>query len=226
MTDSGAALVIWSVVAPAALDDFRAWHNREHLPERIAIPGILRGRRFRALAQDNRFLALYDLHTVEVLAAPEYRAVVDRPSPWTLRILGTALSSGARAICRRRFAHGDLQGGSIAVWHWHTAPDETAITLLCAEALPAVANHPTIGAVSLLIADAVASEAVSTATNALGTIARPYCVLTIEGTADPSALHQACAALSEHPGLDGATGPDAFVLEASIAKSAAPGLPR
>lgn len=41
-----AAILIWNDIAPEAIDDFYAWHNGEHMPERLSIPGFLRGRRY------------------------------------------------------------------------------------------------------------------------------------------------------------------------------------
>jgi hypothetical protein len=42
-------LAIWNGIAPEAEEDFVAWHVREHIPERVALSGFLRGRRYVAL---------------------------------------------------------------------------------------------------------------------------------------------------------------------------------
>jgi hypothetical protein len=39
------AVAIWNDVAPEGLAEFYEWHHREHMPERVSIPGFLRGRR-------------------------------------------------------------------------------------------------------------------------------------------------------------------------------------
>ena len=44
------AVCIWHDLLPEASDDFYQWHNREHMPERVGIPGFRRGRRFIAVA--------------------------------------------------------------------------------------------------------------------------------------------------------------------------------
>jgi hypothetical protein len=44
------AVVIWHDIAPEGRAQFYAWHGREHMPERLGIPGFLRGRRYVALA--------------------------------------------------------------------------------------------------------------------------------------------------------------------------------
>jgi len=53
------AITIWQDVRPEAREDFFAWHNGEHIPERVGIPGFLRGRRYGALAGSPEFFTLY-----------------------------------------------------------------------------------------------------------------------------------------------------------------------
>ena len=43
------AVAIWHDIAPEGRDAFYAWHGNEHMPERLAIPGFLRGRRYAAI---------------------------------------------------------------------------------------------------------------------------------------------------------------------------------
>ncbi len=46
-----ALLAIWNGIAEEAEADFLAWHVREHIPERVAVPGFLRARRYVAPAR-------------------------------------------------------------------------------------------------------------------------------------------------------------------------------
>ena len=43
-------VAIWHDLLPEAKGDFYEWHNREHMPERVGIPGFRRGRRYIATA--------------------------------------------------------------------------------------------------------------------------------------------------------------------------------
>ena len=43
------AVAIWHDIAPEGRGEFYAWHGHEHMPERAAIPGFLRGRRYVAI---------------------------------------------------------------------------------------------------------------------------------------------------------------------------------
>ena len=45
-----AAMLLSFDIAEEAQREHDDWHSHEHLPERLAIPGFLRGSRWRALA--------------------------------------------------------------------------------------------------------------------------------------------------------------------------------
>ena len=38
-------LALWNGVDPARRDEYDLWHTREHVPERVAVPGMLGARR-------------------------------------------------------------------------------------------------------------------------------------------------------------------------------------
>jgi hypothetical protein len=42
---------IWHDLLPEARDEYHQWHNREHMPERVGIPGFRRGRRYVAIGR-------------------------------------------------------------------------------------------------------------------------------------------------------------------------------
>jgi len=54
-------------------DGFNTWYDEEHVPLRLAVPGFLNARRYKA-AEDGgpRYLALYDLQSMDVLKTNEY----------------------------------------------------------------------------------------------------------------------------------------------------------
>src|SRR5262245_5049780 len=56
------AICIWNDIADESRDDFYAWHLTEHMPERTAIPGFRRGRRYIACDAATRpeFFTLYE----------------------------------------------------------------------------------------------------------------------------------------------------------------------
>jgi hypothetical protein len=72
---------------PALEEEFNAWYDTEHIPERAAIPGFETALRFVCLSGAPRYLAMYDLERHAVLETPDYlRIAYDRSSPWTKRV--------------------------------------------------------------------------------------------------------------------------------------------
>jgi hypothetical protein len=74
-------------VATPALADHDDWHTHEHLPERLAIPGFLRGTRWVALQGQPRYLVLYEVEDLATLASDAYLDRLNHPSPWTARTM-------------------------------------------------------------------------------------------------------------------------------------------
>ena len=70
-----AALLLAFMNPPAEdLAAWNAWYDEEHVPNRLATPGILTGRRYRAVWDTGpRYMAVYDLRTTAVLQSPEYK---------------------------------------------------------------------------------------------------------------------------------------------------------
>ena len=75
MSLAGTGVVaIWHDLLPEAKADFTEWHNREHMPERTAIPGFRRGRRYIATAGGPEYFNLYEAENPDVLAGADYLA--------------------------------------------------------------------------------------------------------------------------------------------------------
>jgi hypothetical protein len=69
-------------------EEFNEWYDTEHIPEREAVPGILTAQRFVVNEGFPRYLALYDLESIEVLQSESYKRIGgDHLSPWTKRII-------------------------------------------------------------------------------------------------------------------------------------------
>ena len=62
---------------------FQEWHNCEHIPERISIPGFNVGRRYRGIGDAPKFLMFYETDTAAVFASADYMARLNDPTPWT-----------------------------------------------------------------------------------------------------------------------------------------------
>jgi hypothetical protein len=86
MAEKGFLLVMMQC-PPMLEEEFNAWYDTEHLPERLSVPGVETALRFVCLDGHPRYLAMYDLEKHEVLETPAYMKVAyDQSSPWTKRV--------------------------------------------------------------------------------------------------------------------------------------------
>jgi hypothetical protein len=82
-----AALGIWMEIGAEGLEDFNAWYRRQHLPERLSVPGFLRGRRYEHGGEGPRYFTLYETSDASVLTSDAYLERLDHPTDWTRRAL-------------------------------------------------------------------------------------------------------------------------------------------
>ena len=72
---------------PAFEEEFNAWYDTEHVPERAAVPGFQSALRYTCVDGHPRYLAMYDTERPEVFDTEGYlRVSFDRSSPWTKRV--------------------------------------------------------------------------------------------------------------------------------------------
>lgn len=84
-----AAFVTILDFANVAKDEFDAWLDTEHFPERLRVPGFLNAERWVAHDGSTRSLALYDLEDLAVIRSAAYEAVTGpNLSPWSRRVIG------------------------------------------------------------------------------------------------------------------------------------------
>lgn len=88
MTDKRNGLLLVTMDPPPATEEeFHAWYDNEHLPERAALPGFQSAIRFVAVSGYPRHLALYDMDSVDAVETPEYLAISGaNASAWTRRV--------------------------------------------------------------------------------------------------------------------------------------------
>ena len=82
-----AAMLLLFDVAPDAIADHDDWHSTEHLPERLAIPGFLRGTRWIATHGGPRYMVVYEVDDLATLSSPAYLERLNAPSAWTSRLM-------------------------------------------------------------------------------------------------------------------------------------------
>jgi hypothetical protein len=89
MAPKGFLLVLMQ--PPQAIEEeFNAWYDTEHVPERLAVPGVETAVRFSSTTSAApKYLAMYDLAAESVLDSDAYKKVAgDNSSPWTKRVTG------------------------------------------------------------------------------------------------------------------------------------------
>ena len=86
-----ALLVVFTDIDTEHDADFNAWYNQEHLPERLSAPGFLDAARYEAVRGGPRYLAVYELESVETLQSQEYQRQTQNPTEWTKRVSPTVI---------------------------------------------------------------------------------------------------------------------------------------
>src|SRR5215469_12914699 len=145
-------------VTPGNEQDWTEWHDREHVPERLAVPGFLRLRRYVALGEGPRWFYFYETESVDVLQSPAYLERLGNPTPWTKRCM-QYVCNNRRTACRVSATLGRGLGGVLGVVDVGPAPGQADRfrRWLVETALPAALARPGIVGVHLGEADASAT---------------------------------------------------------------------
>ena len=109
-------LCIWTDVDPEHELDFNRWYDREHMQERVAIPGFQSARRFHAVGESQRpYLALYDTENIGVFTSPAYKQAFANQTEWSLRNFAR-MRNNQRRVGRLTVEMGDGEGGALALF--------------------------------------------------------------------------------------------------------------
>ena len=80
-------LLVMMDIDPEHEAEFNEWYEKEHVPERLAVPGFISGRRFRAVEGAPKYLALYELENADVVKSDAYLERLRKsPTEWTQRM--------------------------------------------------------------------------------------------------------------------------------------------
>lgn len=117
------ALAMWYKVAPIGRHDFYLWHESEHIPDRLSIPGFIRARRYIDV-KNVTFFNLFELKSLDVLRDKRYTDQRDRkPSR-----LETRVAAHFEGIGRAEYAlltsHGEAEGGFLSIYKHCVAKKE------------------------------------------------------------------------------------------------------
>ena len=183
MSLAGNALVaIWNDIAPEMREDFFEWHPREHMVERLGVPGFLRGRRCAAIDADVEFLTLYELTGTDVLVSDIYKQRLTNPTPWSTKTL-PHFRNNVRGACRIHYTDGVAMGGVMHTTRLQAQEgrERELIESLMRDVMPRLCALPRVTGAHFVENDV--SLTAGNAGNQRGrTISLPHLVILIEGS--------------------------------------------
>lgn len=129
------AVLVWNDVVSAGREQFYEWHDKEHIPERLAIPGFRRGRRYVRPGHSPEWLTMYEAADLDVVVSPAYLERLNTPTPATVDTL-RYFRNTSRAVCRIVHSVGSSSGGHVLALRLDVPAQqaEAMKAYLCAEA--------------------------------------------------------------------------------------------
>lgn len=116
-----AALCIWTDIDPQHEADFNQWYDREHMQERVSIPGFQYARRFKCFEGGERpYLALYTTQNLGVFRTDQYQNAFRHQTEWSQRNFGR-MRDTQRRVGELYVERGDGEGSALSLF---VLPDE------------------------------------------------------------------------------------------------------
>lgn len=193
-------LLTFTEVAPEEEADFNEWYNREHLDERIDLPGFRRARRYKAVDASIKYLSTYEALEADAIGSARYLEVLKHQTDWSRRVMGR-FTKWHRMSCRVVADETHGMGAAMTLVRFFPRADATGelTRWLGREALPAISRAAgVVGAVAIAVDLAVDARL----TRGLGQIPKPdqqseWGVL-VEGTDLAATLAAARQNLASH----------------------------
>ena len=79
-------LMVYTDVPADVEEEFNRWYDEEHIPERLAIPGVLSAARYVALQGGPKHLACYELSEPEAWHSDAWQYHLTNPTQWSKRM--------------------------------------------------------------------------------------------------------------------------------------------
>jgi hypothetical protein len=130
-----AALAMWWGFDPATQAELEDWHSHEHFPERLGIPGFLRGSRWLDLDGAPEYYIMYEAARLSTLTGGPYLERLNNPTPWSRRMMSHHRGM-VRSLCRVRASAGGGHGHAMATVRFSPRRGAAVTRWLAAEALP------------------------------------------------------------------------------------------
>jgi hypothetical protein len=119
---AGKGMLLTSMnIEPSDEPEFNRWYDREHLEERVAIPGFLEARRYVAHQANPKYLSLYSTETFEVLDSPAYRIALANQTAWSKTNIAR-FKNMIRGVARITVSHGTGRGAALGIIRLRPTP--------------------------------------------------------------------------------------------------------
>jgi len=113
LAGKGMLLTSMNIDAPDEAE-FNRWYDREHLEERVAIPGFLEARRYVAHDGNPKYLSLYSTESFEVLDSPAYRTALANQTAWSKANIAK-FKDMIRGVARITISRGTGRGAALGI---------------------------------------------------------------------------------------------------------------
>lgn len=145
-----AAMLLLFDIAADAITEHDDWHTHEHFPERLRIPGFLRGSRWIARSGPPRYFVMYEVQNLDTLASAPYLERLNNPTPWTSKMMRNYVGM-RRALCEVAASFGSGLGCTALLIRFvpDAGQDAAMRRWLADEVLPGLVKRPGIASACL-----------------------------------------------------------------------------
>ena len=182
-----AFLSMWSGLLQGYERELDRWHTIEHMPERLGIPGFLRGRRYMRTASDHTMFILYEAAHIETFRSPGLLARLNDPTEWSKRVQ-PGLVNFLRGPCHTLISLGEGVGGALAAIRVSgEIGDKAEVGFSLASAAPAIARLHGVTAVHIgqHVPDVASPDTAETRLRPAASAPRFSFVVLVEGIDSP-----------------------------------------
>ncbi|QEI05482.1 hypothetical protein FXN63_06215 [Pigmentiphaga aceris] len=160
MTAPNGLLFVATSVEPEHEADFNAWYDREHVEERVRVPGFLSGARYQVLDETSggapRYLGLYRTESLAAFTTDAYRAAFGQQTAWSVTNLGRMVGP-MRRVCSVEAVVGQGSGSQLTILRLPETTDAGVLVARIADAGRELAQLPGVIQSYLLVPDTLLS---------------------------------------------------------------------
>ena len=144
-----AAIAMWWDFAAGMQAELEDWHSHEHFPERLGIPGFLRGSRWISDSGAASYFIIYEANNLKTITAGAYLDRLNNPTEWSRRMMPHHLNM-VRSLCRVRAKSGGGHACAMATVRFSSRRGASVIRWLTEDVLPGIPGRKGLTGAHLL----------------------------------------------------------------------------